>query len=82
MTVKDILPANSISIMVRVFLPEHIVDFPNEDTLFGYCEWDGEKLISHDGDSYELDDEIVKWEVHVYDNEPYIVYWLKTGEWI
>lgn len=82
MTVKDILPANSISIMVRIFLPEHICKFPNEDTLFGYCEWNGKNLVSCDGDSYDLDDEIVKWEISVYDNEPYIVYWLKTCEWI
>ena len=82
MKVKDIMPANPINIMVRVFLPEYLCDCPEEDTLFGYCAWDGEKLISHDGDSYDLNDEIVKWEIRVFNEEPFIVYWEKTGEWL
>lgn len=81
MKVRDILPANPINIMVRVFLPEHLCDDLEQDTLFGYCEWNGTELISCDGDSYELDDEIIRWEINVYEGEPYIVYWIKT-EWM
>ena len=33
-----------------------------EDMLFGYCEWDGEKLESGDGDNYYLNDVIEKYE--------------------
>ena len=32
------------------------------DELFGFCKWDGENLISLDGDSYSLDDLYVKWK--------------------
>lgn len=83
MKVKDIMPANPINIMVRVFLPQDI-DYIlyEEDTLFGYCRWDGRNLISEDGDSYDLDDEIVKWEIRIFNEEPFIVYWEKTGEWL
>ena len=83
MRVRDILPANPINIMVRVFLPQDI-DYIlyEEDVLFGYCRWDGSNLISEDGDSYDLDDEIVKWEIRIFNEEPFIVYWEKTGEWL
>lgn len=45
--------------------------------LFGYCKWDGEKLISLDGDYYSLDEEIVRYE---FENENYLVYWFYS-EW-
>lgn len=32
------------------------------DTLYGYCAWDGEKLISLDGDDYGLYDEVTSYE--------------------
>lgn len=82
MTVRDILPKTPIeTIMVRVFLPEHVCDFEGEDTLFGYCGWDGENLISHDGDSYNLNDEIVKYTFDTGIDEVGLIYWEKTGEW-
>lgn len=46
--------------------------------LFGYCQWDGEKLISLDGDYYSLEEEIVRFE---YENENYLVYWIHS-EWL
>ena len=48
-----------IPITVRTNSP-----FDGEDMLFGFCSWDGENLISEDGDSYDLDDEVVKYELH------------------
>lgn len=33
-----------------------------DDMLFGYCSWDGEKLISLDGDFYDLGEEIYRFE--------------------
>ena len=30
--------------------------------LFGYCKWDGKKLISMDGDNYYLDWVVEKYE--------------------
>lgn len=32
------------------------------DMMFGYCRWTGKELQSMDGDSYSLDDEIIKYE--------------------
>lgn len=81
MKLKDILPANPIELMARMFLPEKFQNFPEEDTLFGYCFWDGNKLIPHDNDSYSLDDEIEKHEIWQNHNEAYLVYWIKT-EWM
>ena len=82
MKVRDIMPANPINIMVRVFLPQDVdYTLTEEDVLLGYCEWDGENLISLDNDSYDLDDEIERWEIWQNTNEAYIVYWEKMGEW-
>lgn len=72
MKVKDILPDYPVKIMVRMFLPENT---GSEDCLFGYCRWDGKELISEDGDSYFLEEEIVKYEFDNYG----LTYWIKTG---
>lgn len=79
MKLKDILPKTPIEIiMVRVFLPEDICEFEGEDTLFGYCGWDGVNLISHDGDSYYLDDEIVKYTFDTGIDGVGLIYWEKS----
>lgn len=60
---KDLLPANK---KVRV---EYRCNGPvdeygeTEDMLFGYALWNGEELISGDGDNYYLNDivEHYKW---------------------
>ena len=68
MKVKDILPSYSLNdILVRV------VDPYFGDVLFGYCHWDGKELISGDGDNYNLEDEISRYEFDSHDN---LVYWL------
>ena len=46
---------------------------PYKDELFGLCGWDGEKLISLDGDSYGLDEEIYRFE---YDEDGGLTVWL------
>lgn len=72
MTVADILPIYPLeSIEVRTYGPW------GEDILFGYCSWTGEELLSIDGDTYYLDDEIDKYE---FDGNN-LTYWIK-GEWI
>lgn len=75
MKVKDILPKNSIDIMVRTNPPKNCI---YEDLLLGYCKWDGEKLISLDGDSYSIEDEILKYE---YENDGSLTYWI-ISEWV
>lgn len=66
MKVKDILPDHPLEkIMVRV------AD-KGADILIGFCHWTGSELISLDGDSYQLDDEIEKYE---FDEEGNLTYW-------
>ena len=72
MKVLDLLDKTPIELItVRTYDPD------GEDMLFGYCSWDGEKLISIDGDTYYLDDEIDKYE---FDGNN-LTYWIK-GEWL
>ena len=33
-----------------------------DDMLFGYCYWDGEELLSGDGDNYYLNDVIERYQ--------------------
>lgn len=49
-----------------------------EDMMFGYCRWTGKELESIDGDSYSLDDEIIKYEQ--IDEHLLIVYF--EAQWI
>lgn len=46
--------------------------------LFGYVHWTGANLISVDGDSYFLDEEIEKWEYD--ENTRHLTYWF-CSEW-
>lgn len=71
MIVKDILPPHPVDeIMVRTTGPD------GEDMLFGYCKWDGENLISLDGDEYYLSELVQKYE----NNKDSLTYWIYT-EW-
>lgn len=73
MIVKDILPDYPVKdIQVRTNDPF------GEDMLFGYCHWTGIELISGDGDSYYLDDEISKYEFDKETGE--LIYWI-ISEW-
>lgn len=58
MKMEDILDKKPIGcIMVRCNSP--VPD--EEDMQFGCCRWDGKSLISYDGDSYYLGEEIYKY---------------------
>lgn len=61
MTVRDLLNKKDYAYVEwRVTAPENIVD--EEDMLFGYCEVVNGNLISGDGDSYDEDTEVLKYE--------------------
>lgn len=72
--VKDVLPERPVDIMVRVNAPAWSI---HEDMLFGYCKWDGERLISLDGDSYSTEDEITKYK---HEDDGTMTYWI-AAEW-
>ena len=46
--------------------------------VFGYCHWTGTELISGDGDSYSIDEEIAKYEFA--ENGKSLTYWFEA-EW-
>ena len=72
MKVKDILPIMPIeTVEVRCNTPDW---YPQKDMLFGYCRWDGKNLISSDGDSYHLDEEVKGYEYNGLDNS--LTYWI------
>lgn len=77
MKLRDILTKGKPveTIMARTNDP---FDECEDGILFGYCQWDGEKLISLDGDYYSLEEEIVRFE---YENENYLVYWTHS-DWL
>lgn len=72
MKLKDILPNHPIdTIMVRTNDPH------GGDTLFGYCHWTGTELVSDDGDSYYIDDEIYKYEFN--EDKTFLTYWFMSN---
>lgn len=73
MKLRDILPDYPLNdIQVRINSPL------GGDMFFGYCHWTGTELISGDGDSYDLDDEISKYEFSEDGSE--LTYWL-IADW-
>ena len=77
MKLRDILPDHPVQIMVRTNYPERILhnlsrEMAEQGLLVGYCYWDGEKLISDDGDYYSLDEVISKYE---YEEDGSLTYW-------
>lgn len=52
-----------------------------EDILAGFCRWESGQLISEDGDSYSLDDEITDYQIELFHDDeeelmsPYLVVW-------
>ena len=73
MKLRDVIPDYPLDCQVRCYGAD------GEDMLFGYCRWTGEELISVDGDSYYLDDEISKYELDEENKE--LTYWIIV-EWI
>lgn len=73
MKVRDILTEKPIGcIMVRCNSPVSDED----DTLFGYCQWDGKELIPLDGDSYYLDEKISKYIFDTGIDGVDLIYWI------
>lgn len=72
MKLKDVLPKTPTDITIRANVPS---ECGKDDILIGFCQWDGAKLISLDGDSYELDDEIVKYE---YEPDGSLICWISV----
>lgn len=73
MKVRDILPDYPLkNIEVRTNDPF------GEDMLFGFCHWTGVTLVSGDGDSYYLDEEITKYEFDEENRQ--LTYWIYS-EW-
>ena len=50
-----------------------------EDTLFGYCRWDGKELIPDDGESYYLDEKIIKYTFDTGIDGVNLIYWIKMN---
>ena len=72
--VKDILPNYPLKdIMVRMYCCDKYGE--EWDLLFGYCHWTGKELVSGDGDSYDLDDEVLKFEFD--EKNKKLVYWIE-----
>lgn len=85
---KDILHMISISypqihypltIMYRVTVK---VDGVEEDTLAGYCEYNGNELVSLDGDSYSLDDELIAYSIFKTDTNEFLLSVTYEGEFV
>lgn len=74
MKVKEILPQHPVNIAVRINAPENC---GYKDLLFGHCKWDGKDLISLDGDTYSIEDEICRCE---YETDGSLTYWI-SAEW-
>ena len=76
MILKDLCKPNQPidTIQYRCYGPAPIF----EDMVFGYCRWTGSELISLDGDSYSLDDEIIKYQ---FIDEDFLVIYFEA-EWI
>ena len=67
---KDLLKLGQpVNIEARTFGPD------GEDLLYGNCRWDGEKLISLDGDSYYIDEVVEKYE---FAEDGSLIYWFHS----
>ena len=76
MKLKDIL-TKPTEISWRILLNEkNAKSLGTKDIFAGVCEWNGKKLISTDGDSYSVDDEIVGF----LKMSDHLVYWTKEED--
>ena len=69
--IKRYTSGHYINIMARTTDPW------GDDLLFGYCHWTGTELVSDDGDSYSVEEEVVKYEFDDYG----LAYWFES-KWI
>lgn len=66
MKLRDILPDHPVQIMVRTNYPENLLpslstEMVEQGLLVGYCHWNGEELISDDGDYYSVNEVVSKY---------------------
>lgn len=79
MTVKALISKKDYALIeYRHTLPEMC---GGGDTLFGYASSKNGELISLDGDTYDENDEIIKYEEWIHDGQPALTV-LIEGEWI
>ena len=73
---KDLLPAHkTVKVEYRCNAPK---DYDEEDMLFGYAIWNGEELISGDGDNYYLRDVVEDFEWTYSDEGDYLTIWIEV----
>lgn len=71
MKLIDILPNYPLeNIVVRTNDPY------GGDMLFGFCHWTGTELISGDGDTYSVNEEIIKYEFN--EQGTSLTYWFES----
>ena len=82
MTLRDILAGRpgDVKITERTDYPDWMADELSEkkmtDGMFtGFCVWDGENLISGDGDSYSLDEIVDRYE---WEEDGSLTYWYRS----
>lgn len=72
---RDLLPVGKkVTIEYRCNAPLECSD-TNEDMLFGFAIWDGEKLNSGDGDNYYLGDVVMRYE---WNYDDYLIIWIEV----
>lgn len=80
MTVRDALKkiraVDGLPVMYRMIIP--IVDkekICESDELIGFCRYEGEKLVPEDGDSYDVNDTIDRYELMHDESGDYLIVW-------
>lgn len=68
---KNILPRHHVDICVRTYDPD------GNDMLFGYCHWTGKELISDDGDTYSVEEDVAKFEFSA--DKRKLTYWFEPN---
>ncbi len=64
MCLKDILKKLDIDFKTIEYRTIISIDSNDVDTLFGYCRYIGGELMSLDGDNYDFNDEIIKYQIY------------------
>lgn len=75
-TVADILTGTPPIDLIMVRTNDH----NGGDMLFGYCQWDGKRLIPLDGDDYRMDECVMKYE-YPSCGPVNLIYWVHS-DWI
>ena len=81
MTVRELLDKKDYQYVEwRVSTPDCIED--EEDLFFGYCEVVNGKLVSGDGDSYDEDTEVLRYEEWLSEDEELCLTIVEEVEWV